>query len=290
MGAMAKHVTRQMVVESADHIRAHTSYIPRVGLILGSGLSAVADRVVEPDVIPYEEIPHFPGATVPGHAGRLLLGSLSGMAALIMQGRTHYYEGYSLAEITLPTRVMQLMGVDTLIVTNAAGGIRPGLRAGQLMAITDHINFVGMAGHSPLRGPNDERFGPRFPDMSCAYDPGLLDLLRAEARERGVPLQEGVYAMLAGPSFETPAEVRFLRAIGADAVGMSTVPEVVVARQGGMRVLGVSLISNVAHDSLDSLADKASHEEVLRAGQRAVPVLATLLEGVLLRLSRATTR
>jgi len=279
MRVMAEHVTRQMVVEATEAIRARTRYVPRVGLILGSGLNALAERLLDPDIIPYGELPHFPGSTVAGHAGRLLLGRLGGKEVLVMQGRVHYYEGYSLAQITLPVRVMQLLGLDTLLVTNAAGGIRPGLHAGDLMAITDHIDFVGMSGHSPLRGPNDETFGPRFPDMSGAYDPALLAALRAEAREQGIPLQEGVYVMLAGPSFETPAEVRLLRAMGADAVGMSTVPEVVVARHGGMRVLGVSLISNVAGEG-----KKTSHEEVLEAGQRAVPALAGLLEGVLRRL------
>lgn len=283
---MAEYITRQMVVEAAEYIRKRGCSCPHVGLILGSGLNAVAERVLDAKIIPYREIPHFPNSTVPGHAGRLLLGCFGGLETLVMQGRVHYYEGYSLAEVTFPVRVMQLLGLDTLIVTNAAGGIRPGLRVGDLMAITDHINFVGMAGHHPLRGPNDEHFGPRFLDMTRAYDPGLLELLRAEAKEQGVPLQEGVYAMLAGPSFETPAEVRFLRAIGADAVGMSTVPEVIVARHGGLRVLGISLISNVAHDSL-AAGEKASHEEVLEAGRRAEPILAGLLEGFLRRLSRA---
>ena len=288
MRVMAEHVTHQMVVEAAEYIRARTCRVPRVGLILGSGLSAVAQRIPDPDIIPYGEIPHFPSSTVAGHSGRLLLGPFGGVEVLVMQGRVHYYEGYSLAETTLPIRVMRLLGLDTLIVTNAAGGLRLGLRVGDLMAITDHINFVGMAGHNPLCGPNDERFGPRFLDMSRVYDSNLLEALCAEARNRGIPLQEGVYVMLAGPNFETPAEVRFLRAIGADAVGMSTVPEVIVAHHGGMRVLGVSLISNVAHDSLEGRVKEASHEEVLEAGRRAGPVLAELLEGVLQRLSRAS--
>ncbi|MCD6519424.1 MAG: purine-nucleoside phosphorylase, partial [Anaerolineae bacterium] len=235
--------------------------------------------------IPYTQIPHFPRSTVEGHSGRLVLGWLGGMQVLMMQGRAHYYEGYSLAQITLPIRAMQMMGIDILIVTNAAGGLRKDFQPGDLMAIVDHLNLVGMAGHNPLRGPNDERFGPRFPDMSRAYDPELLDLLRAEAKEQNIPLREGIYAMVAGPSFETPAEVRFLRSIGADAVGMSTVPEVIVARHGGMRVLGISLISNIAQDSLHPTGEGPSHKEVLQAGRRAVPRLASLLEGFLRRLS-----
>ena len=285
--AMSEFVTREIVVEAADTIRARTRCTPVVGLVLGSGLNPLAERVVEPDVIPYEDIPHFRRSTVAGHSGRLLLGRLGGMPVFMMQGRIHYYEGYSAAEITLPIRVMQDMCISTLFVTNAAGGIKPGFKAGDLMAITDHLNIMGMSGHNPLRGPNDESFGPRFPDMSCVYDPELVDLLRAEARDQGVSLQEGVYAMVAGPNFETPAEVRFLRSIGADAVGMSTVPEAIVARHGGMRVLGISLISNVAIDSLEipKGAQEVSHDGVLEVGRRAVPALAALLEGMLSRLS-----
>jgi purine-nucleoside phosphorylase len=281
---MVDRITRAMVAEAADYVRAHIGINPTIGLILGSGLNALAEDVSEPEVIPYQEIPHFPQATVAGHKGRLVAGQLGGAPVLLMQGRAHYYEGYSLAEITLPVRVMQVLGIKVLLVTNAAGGLRPDLRAGDLMAIVDHLNLMGLAGHNPLRGPNEETFGPRFPDMSHAYDAELLALLRAEAQERNIPLQEGVYAMVAGPSFETPAEVRFLRAIGADAVGMSTVPEVIVARHGGMRVLGVSLISNVAIAST-ATAQETTHEEVLRAGHKAGPLLGTLLAGVIRRLN-----
>ncbi len=283
---MVHPVTRAMVIEAADYVRAHMRIQPTIGLILGSGLNTLAERVSDSEMIPYEEIPHFPQATVAGHRGRLVLGPLGGVPVLLMQGRVHYYEGYSLAEITLPVRTMQLLGIKILIVTNAAGGIRPELKAGDLMAIVDHLNLVGLAGHNPLRGPNEETFGPRFPDMSQANDAELLALLRAEAQERNIPLQESVYAMVAGPSFETPAEVRFLRAIGADAVGMSTVPEVIVARHGGMRVLGISLISNVAIASL-ATSHKTTHEEVLLAGQRAGPLLGALLEGAIRRLNTA---
>ncbi len=276
--------TRSVAMEAADYLRMRTRYCPKVGLILGSGLNSLAARVLEPDIVPYSEIPHFPRTSVPGHSGRLLLGQLSGVVVCLMQGRAHYYEGYSTAEVSLPVRVMQILGVRILVVTNAAGGIRHGLHTGDLMAITDHINLLGLAGHHPLRGPNDDSLGHRFPSMTRAYDPDLLALVRAEAQDHGISLHEGIYAMVAGPSYETPAEVRFLRAIGADAVGMSTVPEVIVARHGGMRVLGISLISNVAIDSPES-AQEASHKEVLEAGQRAAPVLGTLVEGVLRRLS-----
>ena len=288
---MAEHTAREKAVQAAEHVLARTSHRPTIGLVLGSGLSPLAERVLEPDVISYEEIPHFPRVTVPGHSGQLLLGRLGGIQVCVMQGRSHYYEGYSAADVAFPIRVMQVLGASRLLVTNAAGGLRPGFRAGDLMAITDHINLVGLAGHNPLRGPNDASLGPRFPDMSRAYDPELLALLREEAEAQGIPLHEGIYVMVAGPSFETPAEVRFLRAMGADAVGMSTVPEVIVARHGGMGVLGVSLISNVAIDSASETPQReTSHDQVLAAGREALPALAALVVGVLRRLAPASTR
>jgi purine-nucleoside phosphorylase len=275
--------TTKEFAEAADCIRGRTQYAPTVGLILGSGLSPLADAVTGADVIPYGEIPHFPISHVEGHIGRLILGHLEGRDVLVMQGRVHYYEGYSMQRITLPVRVMHTLGVETLIVTNAAGGINPQFRAGDLMLITDHINLVGMAGLNPLRGPNDPALGPRFPDMSQAYDPALCALALRVAEELDLPLWQGVYICLAGPTFETPADLRFLRLIGADAVGMSTVPEVIVARHGGMRVLGISGISNVA--IVESVEGKvASHEEVLQAGQVLVPRLISLLNGVLREL------
>jgi purine-nucleoside phosphorylase len=216
----------------------------------------------------------------------LVIGFLGGVCVCVMQGRVHYYEGYTLAEVTMPIRAMRLLGIQTLLLTNAAGGIRADLRVGDLMALTDHINLPGLVGNHPLRGPNEERFGPRFPAMSNAYDPGLLELARAEARAQGIALQEGVYVMVSGPSYETPAEIRFLRAIGADAVGMSTAPEVVSARHAGMRVLAISLISNIALDTPPAQASvEATHNEVLEAGQLAGPRLGALLEGVLRRLA-----
>jgi len=277
---MTQYYTRDQFEAAAGYIRDQTQYRPRVGLILGSGLNPVAEAVQAAEVIPYEHIPHFPRPTVEGHLGRLVVGSLAGTTVLIMQGRVHFYEGYTMQQVVFPVRVMQVMGIETLIVTNAAGGINPAFRPGELMLISDHINLVGMTGNSPLFGPNDPTLGPRFPDMSQAYDPGLRQLAREVAGEGGIPLHEGVYAGLAGPSFETPADIRFLRAIGADAVGMSTVPEVTVARHGGIRVLGVSGISNVA--IAEPLPGQvASHEEVLLAGRQIVPRLTALLLGIL---------
>lgn len=277
---MVDFVTLEKIQEAADVVRRRVTVEPRVGLILGSGLSGVAEAVDPDAVIPYAEIPHVPPVAVEGHVGRLVVGQLQGQDVMVMQGRTHYYEGHSMAEITLMVRVMQLLHVEILIVTNAAGGIHLGFTPGDVMIIRDHLNLIGMAGLNPLRGPNLDRFGPRFPDMSQAYDPDLRALARQLAVEEQIPFQEGVYVCLAGPSFETPADVRFLRTIGADAVGMSTVPEVTVARHGGTRVLGLSGISNV----LGAEAQETTHEEVLEAGQLLVPRMETIVKGVLRRL------
>jgi len=272
--------TRQQMEESAVVVRARTRYQPRVGLILGSGLGGLAEAVEQADVIPYSDIPHLVPSTVEGHIGRFVIGMLEGQPVIVMQGRSHYYEGYSMQQVTLPIRVMQLLGVQILIVTNASGGISPDFRPGDLMLITDHINLIGMAGLSPLRGPNDPSFGPRFPDMSEAYDLGLRSLALRVAGEQHIKLHQGVYICLAGPSFETPADLRFLRRLGADAVGMSTVPEVTVARHGGTRVLGLAGIANVAVVEPGS-APPPTHEEVLQAGQVIVPKLTTVIRGVL---------
>jgi len=272
--------TRKEFNEAADTIRGHTGHYPKVGIILGSGLSPLADEIEEADTIPFSEIPYFPVSTIEGHAGSLVIGELAGQTVMVMQGRTHYYEGYSMQRVTFPVRVMQVLGVHSLFVTNAAGGINPEFQPGDLMLITDHINLIGMAGLNPLRGPNLDEFGPRFPDMSCAYDLALQATARRVASDLGFTLQEGVYMCLAGPSFETPADLRFLRAIGADAVGMSTVPEVTVARHGGTRVLGVSGITNAV--ITDTSADcETTHEEVLEAGKIIVPRLVGLLKGIL---------
>ncbi len=259
-------------------LRERTPLAPRVAIILGSGLNGLAESVQEPVIVPFGELPYWPVSTVQGHAGRLVLGRLEGQPVFVMQGRVHFYEGYSMAQVTLPVRVMQRLGIETLIVTNAAGGVNPDYAPGDVMLILDHLNFVGMAGFNPLFGPNLDEFGPRFPDMSQAYDRQLRDLARRVASENGILLREGVYVGLSGPSFETPADLRFLRNAGADAVGMSTVPEVTVARHGGMRVLGFSGISNKAN--LDG-STETTHEEVLEAGKLLVPKLETLVRGVL---------
>jgi purine-nucleoside phosphorylase len=263
----------------ADLVRKRIDLATQVLIITGSGLSTLADEVRDGISIPYREIPDFPPATVEGHPGQLVVGHLEGKPVAVMKGRTHFYEGYSLSEITFPIRVVQALGAKVLIVTNAAGGLNLDFRVGDLMLITDHVNLVGMAGHSPLFGPNDDRLGPRFLDMSDAYDEGLRRVALGVGKDLGLKLREGVYVMLGGPTFESPADICYLRLIGADAVGMSTVPEVVVARHGGMRVLGISHISNIA------LAHEAQgeelHEEVLEAGSRAVPRLSALIKGVL---------
>lgn len=275
-------LTEEMIDAATGFLRGRISLSPKVGIILGSGLNAVAEAIEAEAIIPYPEIPHFPSATVEGHAGRLVTGYLERQPVIVMQGRAHYYEGYSMAQVTLPVRVMQALGVEILIVTNAAGGLNPAFHAGDLMLIRDHINLIGMAGLNPLRGPNLDRFGPRFPDMSRAYDPQLRALAREVALSAAIPFHEGVYICLAGPSFETPADIRFLRLIGADAVGMSTVPEVTVARHGGMRVLGISGISNVA--TSEEEGPETSHEEVLNVGRVLAPRMETIIRGVLQRL------
>ncbi len=268
---------------AADAVRKRTRHQPSIGLVLGSGLGEFADAVEQADVIPVGEIPHWPLSTVPGHVGRLHIGRLEGHSVMVLQGRAHFYEGYPMSQVTLPIRVMQLMGIQSVFLTNAAGGINPAFKTGDLMLLTDHINLLGMAGQNPLRGPNDDTLGTRFPDMSMVYDPALRSYAVDAAAQAGVPLRQGVYMCLAGPSFETPADIRFLRGIGADAVGMSTVPEATVARHGGMKVLGISGISNMASD--ETAAGKmATHEEVLAAGKQIVPRLSAVLTGVLKRL------
>jgi len=276
--------TTDITLETAvAAIRARTQYRPKIGLILGSGLSGLADALEAADVIPYADIPHWPASTVVGHGGRLVIGQLQGQTVVVQQGRAHFYEGYTQAQVVFPVRVMHALGIQTLIVTNAAGGINRSYTPGDLMLIRDHLNFVGMAGFSPLRGPNDDRIGPRFPDMTQAYDPALRQLAQAAAAAQGLVLHEGVYAYIAGPSFETPAELRFLHAAGADSVGMSTVPEVIVARHAGIRVLGISSITNKS--ILDPTPDAmVTHEEVLETGKIIVPRLTRLLYGILPQL------
>ncbi|MBN1486720.1 MAG: purine-nucleoside phosphorylase [Anaerolineae bacterium] len=265
--------------EAVAAIRQYTELEPKVGLILGSGLNALAESVEDAVIIPYDKIPNYPVSTVAGHQGRLVMGRLEGQPVIVMQGRAHYYEGYSIIQIGFPIRVMQVLGVETLVVTNAAGGLNMTYRPGDVMIIRDHINLMGMAGLNPLRGPNLEEFGPRFPGMNNAYDSQLRDVAQATALEAGIPYHQGVYICLAGPSFETLADVRFLRTIGADAVGMSTVPEVTVARHGGIQVLGISGISNSLGG--EEGVPEPNHEEVLEAGKILVPRLETIIRGVL---------
>ena len=261
-----------------DGVRMRLKLRPRVGLILGTGLGGMAGSVQDAVVIPYRELPDWPVSTVAGHAGQLVAGQLEGQSVVVLQGRVHYYEGYSMGEVTLPVRVLQRLGIEILVVTNAAGAINPEFQPGEVMLIVDNLNLAAMAGLNPLVGPNLDEFGPRFPDMSQAYDRALGDSARRVARENHLLLREGVYAGLSGPSFETPADLRFLRVAGADAVGMSTVPEVIVARHGGTRVLGFSGISNKAN--LDGTT-VTSHEEVLEAGKLILPKLEVLIRGVL---------
>jgi len=278
---MSDFFTLEQIDEIASVIRSQTKYTPKIGLILGSGLGSLSAAVENAEIIPYDIIPGWPVSTVIGHQGRLIFGELEGLQVAVMQGRVHYYEGYSLAQVTLPVRILHRLGVGLLIVTNAAGAINPDFEPGDLMLIVDHLNLIGMGGLSPLRGTNLDELGPRFPDMSQAYDRELGVLARQVATQEGLHLREGVYAGLAGPAFETPAELRYLRQIGADAVGMSTVSEVLVARHAGMRVLGISGITNKANLDGNTVT---SHEEVLQAGQQIAPKLTKLVKGVLCRL------
>ncbi len=275
--------TNEHYAECADFIRQRTRHQPTIGLILGTGLSPLASEIEAAEIIPYADIPHFPVSTVEGHAGRLVIGQVAGATILAMQGRFHFYEGYSLPQVTLPIRVMKQMGIETLMVTNAAGGINQDFAVGDLMLIEDHINFVGMSGHNPLMGPNERAFGPRFPAMNRAYTKPLRELAQTVAAEQELTLRRGVYAWLAGPNFETPAEIRMWRMLGADAVGMSTVPEVLVAHHAGMQVLALSTITNICIDELD-VDHEPSHEEVNEAGKIIVPRLTKLMKGLLSHL------
>lgn len=275
---MTTFVTLEQIDQAADFVRSRTSHRPRVGLILGSGLNSLADSVQKADVIPFGEVPNWPVSTVQGHVGRLVIGELEGQIVMVMQGRIHFYEGYSISQIALPVRVMTRLGLEMMFVTNAAGGVNPQFTPGDVMLITDNLNIMGMAGANPLMGPNIDELGPRFPDMSQAYDHKLMALARKAASENQVQLQEGVYCGLSGPSFESPADLRFLKLAGADAVGMSTVPEVIVARHGGLRVLGFSGISNKAN--LDG-STVTTHEEVMEAGKVITPKIEKIVRGVL---------
>lgn len=269
---------RPQLQETVEYLASRLEISPEVGIILGSGLGFLAQEVEGATRIPYADIPHFPRPTVPGHAGNLVAGRLAGRPLLVWEGRLHYYEGYSLEQVTYPVRVMQKLGVKILVVTNAAGAVNPLFQPGEIMIIADHLNLIG---NNPLRGPNLDELGPRFPDLSCAYDPRLRELAWQAAAALGLAVREGVYAALPGPSYETPAEIRMLQRLGADAVGMSTVPEVIAARHGGQAVLGLSCITNQA---AGVGVHRVSHAEVVEVAGRAGLDMARLIKGVLASL------
>jgi len=277
ISSLGDHVLER-IEESAAAIRARIDRRPKVAIILGTGLGGLAERIESPVVIDYREIPGFPLSTVESHSGRLLAGQLAGHPVLAMQGRFHRYEGYSLRQATFPVRVLRQLGPEVLIVSNACGGMHPDWRAGDLMLLADHINLIG---EHPLVGPNDDRLGPRFPDCSSPYDEGLRALAREVAAVQGTALREGVYVAVAGPNLETRAEYRMLRALGADVVGMSTVPEVLVALHGGMRVLGISIITDLC---LPDTLEPASLDRILAVAGEAEPRLTELVTGVVSRL------
>ena len=283
---MVERMASTSLYERAEHatrvIRSRISVEPRIALVLGSGLGSFAGDFEEAVGIPYEEIPGFVRSTAQGHAGRLVIGKIDSVPVLAMQGRVHYYEGYSLEEVTFPVRTFSLLGVKTLVLTNAAGGINVELTQGALMVISDHLNLMGV---NPLRGPNDDRFGPRFPDMSAVYSPELQELAIDQARTIGVNLRRGIYGALSGPSYETPAEIHLLRTLGADAVGMSTVPEAIVARQMGLEVLGISCITNMAAGITDQPID---HEEVMATGGLVSETFSELLRRVISAINNRT--
>ncbi|MGI8995792.1 MAG: purine-nucleoside phosphorylase [Pyrinomonadaceae bacterium] len=268
----------ERVEHAARTIRARWMEEARIGLVLGSGLGAFADDCEDSVVIPYEEIPGFARSTVEGHTGQMVLGRCAGVPIVVMQGRFHFYEGYEMDAVTFPVRTLGLLGVKSVVLTNAAGGLNNTFTQGSLMLISDHLNLMGV---SPLRGPNDERFGPRFPDMTEVYDREYQEIAAKEAQAMGIELRRGVYAALAGPSYETPAEIRMLRALGADAVGMSTVPEAIVARHLSLKVLGISCITNLAAGVLDA---PINHAEVIETGERVRATFTDLLRRVIPKL------
>lgn len=269
----------EKIEQAAAYIRSQSDIKPEVGLILGSGLGVLAEAIEDAVTIDYQDIPHFPVSTVEGHAGLLLIGRIQGKPVMLMKGRFHLYEGYAIDTVSFPVRVMKALGVHTLVVTNAAGGINISYSSGLLMVISDHINLTG---NNPLIGPNDPKLGLRFPDMSEAYSKRLRQIAHETAREQGTMLGEGIYAGLLGPSYETPAEIRMLRTLGADAVGMSTVPEVIVARHSGIQVLGISCITNMAAGILDQ---PLSHEEVMETANRVRQTFLQLIIGIVPKLT-----
>jgi purine-nucleoside phosphorylase len=277
--ASASQSEHALADRAAKFILSKTKLRPKVALVLGSGLGGFADELTEATRIPYAKIPSFPQSTAIGHAGRLVIGKVGGVPVVAMQGRVHSYEGYSAKEVTFPMRVFGRMGIKSAILTNAAGGINEGYTQGALVVIRDHINLQGT---NPLIGPNDERFGARFPDMSKAYSQAYRAIVADEAGRLQMKIQEGVYAALSGPSYETPAEIRYLRTIGADLVGMSTAPEVIVARHMGIEVLGISCVTNMAAGILDQ---PINHEEVMETGERVKAQFVALLRALIPRIA-----
>ena len=269
----------QQIIEASDYVRLRCktadSALPDIGIVLGSGLGDLAERITDPLVIPYAEIPHFRRSTATGHKGNLIIGMLGGHCVVAMQGRFHFYEGYTMREVTLPIRVMARLGVTTLFVSNAAGGMNPDYKVGDVMLIADHINFMP----NPLIGPNLEQFGPRFPDMTEVYSKRLREQAHHIAADMGLSLREGVYVAETGPTYETLAEYRMYRMMGGDAVGMSTVPEVIVARHSGLEVFGVSIITNQANDLHDGVVNDGN--DVVVAAQAATQILSTLIERII---------
>lgn len=267
--------TSERINESIQAIRKHSEIKPEIAIILGTGLGKLADQIEDKISIPYKNIPNFPISTVQGHRGNLVLGKLEDKQIVAMQGRFHFYEGYSMKEITFPVKVMRQLGAKVIIISNAAGGMNRFFKRGDLMLITDHINLMG---DNPLIGPNDDELGPRFPDMSQAYDLELMDLIERISLEEGILIHKGIYAGLPGPMLETPAEYRFLIRIGADAVGMSTIPEVIVANHMGMRVLGISCITDLA---IDAVVEKVQFQEILQAATKSEPVMTCVVRKVI---------
>jgi purine-nucleoside phosphorylase len=266
------------ITESIEFITQKSKIKPKIAIILGTGLGRLAEDIKEKDIIPYSEIPNFPISTVQSHNGNLVLGKLGNKEVVAMQGRFHYYEGYSLQEVTFPVRVMKKLGADIIIISNAAGGMNRFFKRGDLMLITDHINLFG---NNPLIGTNNDELGPRFPDMSKAYNPKLIKLAEEIAQKEKIKLHQGIYVGLTGPTLETPAEYRFLINIGADAVGMSTVPEVIVANHMGMKVLGISCITDLA---IDGVIEETGSEEIIKAANNAEPIMTKLVKKVIERI------
>jgi purine-nucleoside phosphorylase len=271
---------------AADYIRSKTAQRPGIAVVSGSGLGLLADGLADAQTISFADIPGFARATVEGHKGDLCFGELRGKPVCVVRGRVHFYEGHPMSQVTFYVRALRAFGIRTLILTNAAGALNPAFKVGDLMLICDHINLVGMAGFNPLSGPSDPAWGPRFPSMNPAYDPALRDLACAVAQAQQIPLREGIYVAVAGPSFETAAELRMLRLLGGDAVGMSTAAETIVAVHAGMRVLGLSLVSNVAtgEPATQRFTAEELHHEVLDAGAGAVPRMIALIGGVVERI------